>query len=177
MTHTTTILPFTSSPPLSDNAPMTYLTDSEEEPHVAVDTAEDSTPETFGMFRKKEESPFPKFNGHELESFLEDFTDICSAAKVTSNTKMYKALLQNCIPRLARDIKGFPSYPGKDYNLLLEELNWFYGEDPREFDIFKVRRFTAECRHNKICNLQDFKNYHQKYLILVGQARAHKKIS
>ena len=145
---------------------------------MVVGAIEDSTPDTFGMFpRKREDTHLQKFNGHELEAFLEDFTDICSTAKVTSDAKKYKALLRNCIPKVAREIKGFPSYPYKDYKLLLQELQWFYGEDPKHFNIHRVRKFTSNSRRHKITSIKEFKSYHRKYLVLVGQARAHKKIS
>ena len=157
---------------------MTYLSDTDLEPQVDTETIEDTTPETFGMFvRKKDYHRLQKFDGLELEAFLEDFTDICNVERVTSSAKKYKALLRNCIPKVARTIKGFPSYIHQDYEKLLEELQWFYGEDPNWFNIRNLETFTSKSRRRKLTNIQEFKTYHRRYLELVGQARANKKIS
>ena len=65
----------------------------------------------------------------------------------------------------------------QDYEKLLEEPQWFYGEDPNWFNICNLETFTSKsCRH-KLTNIQEFKTYHRRYLELIGQARAKKKIS
>ena len=114
---------------------------------------------------------------YELEPFLEAYSQLCLKTDVTSSKNQYKGLLKYCSPTIARTLRGLPSSYEEDFNLLLEELQYFYGEEEGRYDVTSIRKFTRSWRHKDIRSLDMFKRYHREYVELVGQARRHRKIS
>ena len=113
----------------------------------------------------------------ELDSFLEDFDMLCEQYRITSPEEKYVRILQLCSSKIAKSQKRMPSHKHKDYDLLIKELRYFYGDSKSKFSIAKIEKFSAKWRARDISTIQAFKRYHRKYLELVGPARESRKIS
>ena len=118
-----------------------------------------------------------KGDPEELESFLDAYSQLCLKENITSSRDQYKGLLKYCKPSLVRTLKGLPSSDEEDYDLLLQELQYFYGEELDKYSITSVRQFTKSWRHRGIRSLATFKQYYWEYVELAGRAKKHRKIS
>ena len=116
-------------------------------------------------------------NPEELDGFLEDFDLMCEQYRIYTPEEKYVRLLQLCGPKIAKSQKRMPSHKDKDYELLLKELKYFYGDTKTKFSIGRIEKFSAKWRARDISKIQTFKRYHRKYLELVGPARESRKIS
>ena len=114
---------------------------------------------------------------YELEPFLENYSYACQRYNINTSEDRYKGLVQYCSPKIAKTLRSFPSHKEKDFDLLLEELIYFYGNEDNTYNVGRIEDFTYKWRQRRITTLEQFKRYHRKYLALVGEAREQGRIS
>ena len=90
---------------------------------------------------------------------------------------MYQGLLQYCSDKVLDTLDSLPSSETQDYDMLIDELKYFYGRNEAAYSIGKVEAFTAKWRQRQITSIDQFKHYHRKYLELVGEAKKLSQIS
>ena len=114
---------------------------------------------------------------YDLEPFLEYFLHLCEQNHVTSSEDKYKGLIQYCTHKLAKTLQCLPSHKDRDFEMLLQELEYFYGSREATYSIVKVEIFTSESRTVRITTLGQFVCYHRKYQELVGKAKEEGRLS
>jgi len=160
---------------------MTYLTETDNESHSDTEYPgiQPTSNSHFTLPLPGKYYAPQTFTGkpYELETFLAHYKLACERHEVTASEELYQGLTQYCSPKIIRTLRNLPSHKHKDYNLLVGELKYFYGDSQKTYNIAKVEEFTNKWRQRRMKTINQFKRYHRKYLELVGQAREEKKIS
>jgi hypothetical protein len=117
---------------------MTYTSDTDLDPRQPYIDSGNEPSTNYGLLTYNPMQPIPRtFSGraYELELFLEDFAQMCDYQKIESPSRRYKSLLRFCTPKVARTIKTWPSHKEKDFDELIQELNYFYGDNKARFNM------------------------------------------
>ena len=114
---------------------------------------------------------------HELKNFLGVYEHLCAHYRITSSDEKCKGLITYCSPKVGRTVERFPSFIMGDYDQLVEDLEYFQEEEEDTYNVGLMAAFTKKWRKRKMETKKIFKQYHRKYLELVGKALASGHIS
>jgi hypothetical protein len=158
---------------------MTYSSDSEAE--QVMELNEDLYPASntylvLPHYNSRNAPSLFKGEPYELQPFLQYYEHLCQEKGVTSPIQKYRGLLRYCSSKIANRLRSLPSHQHENYDKLLEDLEYFYGDGKGCLNMSKVESFTAKWREREIRTIDQFKDYQLKYHGLVGKARELGKI-
>ena len=113
----------------------------------------------------------------EVDHFLEDYDRVCSDAHLTDQVKKCERMTHYCSTKVAEIVETLPSYHNKDYDQLRKDLYYFLEPEDEPFSLSKIRAFIKKYHKKKMDSTKQLKQYHLKYLKLVGKAVSSNKMS